>query len=307
MASKVKIPTLEVDYRYQKTISFSQYSTYRHCPHQWYLNYVKKQYDFKPSINLVFGTSMHETLQHYLKTMYERSGAEADRIDIVEYFKERFREVYKASVKDHKGVHFSTPQEMSEFFEDGIAILEWFKSKRARYFSKRSTSLIGIEIPVLYKLDNGINNVFFRGHVDFILYDEINDKYTIYDIKTSTKGWTDYDKKDQVKLNQILLYKRFFSQLTGVTEDKIDVLFFIVKRKIFESEDYVIPRIQEFKPANGKIKVKQAYEDFNAFIQEAFTSDGKYIDKSYEKRPSKLCEWCAFNNTEHCDKNNSTK
>ena len=307
MPKKIKVPTLEVDYRFQKTISFSQYSTYRHCPHQWYLNYVKKQYDFKPSINLVFGTSMHETLQHYLQTMYEQSGAEADRIDVIEHFKERFREVYKASVKDHKGEHFSTPQEMAEFFEDGIAILEWFKSKRARYFSKRNTSLIGIEIPMLYKLDNGISNVFFRGHVDFILYDEANDKYTIYDIKTSTRGWTDYDKKDQIKINQILLYKRFFSQLTGVTEDKIDVLFFIVKRKIFESNEYTIPRIQEFKPANGKIKVKQAYEDFNAFIQEAFTPDGKYIEKAYEKKPSKLCDWCAFNNTEHCDKNNPQK
>ena len=305
MAKKLKIPVAEVDYRYQKTISFSQYSTYRHCPHQWYLNYVKKLHDFKPSINLVFGTSMHETLQHYLKTMYEDSAVQADSIDLVEYFKERFREVYKASVKDCKGEHFSTPAEMTEFFEDGIAILKWFKSKRSRYFSKRNTKLIGIEIPVISLLNAGIRNVYFRGHIDLVLHNEEDDTYTIYDIKTSTRGWSDYDKKDQVKLNQLLLYKKYFSQVTGVEEDKIDVMFFIVKRKIFESEDYVIPRIQEFKPANGKIKLKQAYDDFNSFVQEAFTSDGKYIDKVYEKRPSKLCDWCAFNNTEHCDKNST--
>lgn len=305
MPKKVKLPVVEIDYRYEKTISFSQYSTYRHCPHQWYLNYVKKQYDFKPSINLVFGTSMHEALQHYLQTMYDTSIAEADRIDLITYFKERFRENYKSSVKDHKGEHFSTPVEMSEFFEDGIAILEWFRSKRGQYFSKRSTQLVGIEIPMYYKLDNGISNVYFRGHVDFILYDEVNDKYTIYDIKTSTRGWSDADKKDQIKLNQILLYKKFFSALAKVPEDKIDVLFFIVRRKIFESSEYTIPRIQEFRPANGKIKLKQAWEDFNAFIQEAFDSSGKYVDRVYRKNPSKLCDWCAFNNTELCDKNNS--
>ena len=175
---------------------------------------------------------MHEAIQHYLKVMYEESAAAADRIDIIEYFRERFREVYKSSVKDNKGEHFSNPQEMSEFFEDGIAILQWFKSKRGQYFTKRNTSLIGIEIPILYKLDNGIKNVYFRGHVDFILYDEANDKYIIYDIKTSTKGWSDYDKKDQTKLNQILLYKKFFSQLTGVSEEKIDVMFFIVKTSV---------------------------------------------------------------------------
>lgn len=307
MAHKIKIPVVEVDPNTQKTISFSQYSTFRHCPHQWSLNYVKKHYDFKPSIHTVFGTSIHETLQNYLKVMYEQSTVEADKIDLLEYFKERFREVYKLALTTTKGIHFSTPAEMSEFYGDGIAILEWFKKKRNQYFSKRTTELVGIEIPLVYKLDNDIKQVFFRGYVDLVTYDTVLDRYTIYDIKTSTRGWNDYDKKNQTKLNQILLYKRFFSSLTNVPEDKIDVMFFIVKRKLFESSDFVIPRIQEFKPANGKLKVKQAYEDFNAFITEAFTTDGKYIDKEYEKRPSKLCGWCAFENTEHCDKNNPKK
>lgn len=301
MPKKIKIPVTEINSKFQKTVSFSQYSTYRQCPHQWYLNYVKKQSNFKPSINLVFGTSMHETLQQYLKVMYEQSGAEADRIDIVEYFRERFRVCYKASVKDYNGTHFSTPEEMLEFFKDGEAILRWFKSKRARYFSKRNTSLIGIEIPAIHKIDGGVDNVFFRGYIDLVLYDEVLNRYTIYDIKTSTKGWSDYDKKNQVKINQILLYKKIFSQLTGTSEDDIDVLFFIVKRKIFESSEYTIPRIQEFKPANGKIKLKQAYEDFTSFVKDVFTEDGKYVEKVYEKKPSKLCDYCSFVNTALCD------
>lgn len=304
---RVKIPAADIDYRYQKTVSFSQYSTFRHCPHQWYLNYVKKKYDFKPSINMTFGTAIHETLQHYLKTMFESSAAEADRIDLDTYFQERFIEVYKASVKDNKEEHFSTPEEMKEFNSDATVLLEWFKKKRSRYFNKRNTELIGIEIPLLSKANTEINNVFFRGYIDFVLYDTVNEKFTIFDIKTSTRGWSDYDKKDQIKLNQILLYKKFFSEITGVTEDKIDVQFFIVKRKIFENSEFPIPRIQEFVPANGKVKLKQAYQDFTDFIKEAFTPDGKYIDKEYEKKPSKLCDWCSFNNTEHCDKNNTQK
>ncbi len=305
--TKIKIPAADIDYRYQKTVSFSQYSTFRHCPHQWYLNYVKKKYDFKPSINMTFGTAIHETLQHYLQTMFDTSAAEADRIDMEAYFKERFITVYKESVKDNKGEHFSSPEEMKEFYSDASTLLDWFKKKRSRYFNKRNTELIGIEIPLLSKANTEINNVFFRGYVDLILYDSINDKFTIYDIKTSTRGWTDYDKKDQTKLNQILLYKRFFSEITRVTEDKIDVQFFIVRRKIFENSEFPIPRVQEFVPANGKVKVKQAYQDFTDFIREAFTPDGKYIDKEYEKKPSKLCDWCPFNNTEHCDKNTSKK
>jgi len=301
--NRIKIPKVEVDYRFQKTVSYSQYSAYRHCPHQWSLNYIKKKQDFKPSIHTTFGTAIHETLQEYLKTMFEESGAAADRIDIEDFFKERFREVYKKAVKDCKGVHFSTPEELVEFYQDGITILNWFRKRRSSYFTKRDTELIGIEIPVILKANTGIDNVFFRGHIDFVLYDSILDRYTIYDIKTSTKGWSDFEKKDQTKLNQIILYKKFFSELTGVPEEKIHVEFFIVKRKVFESAEFPIPRIQQFRPANGKIKLRQAYEDFIAFINEVFTPDGKYkTDREYEAKPGPLCNFCSFNHTEFCDK-----
>jgi len=302
--SKIKIPVQEVDYRYQKTVSYSQYSSYRHCPHQWYLNYVKKQYDFKPSIHTVFGSSLHEAFQHYLKTMYEVSGAEADRLDIANYFKDQFIEAYKKSIKDNKGEHFSTPEELKEFYQDGMNILDWFKKRRSRYFSKKGVELIGIEIPVILQANKGRPNVFFRGHIDFVLYDQDLDRYTIYDIKTSTRGWSDFEKKDQTKLNQIILYKRFFSELTGIPEDKVAVEFFIVKRKIFESEEFPIPRIQEFRPAHGKVKIKQAYEDFIGFIDEVFTPDGKYnLDRTYEKKPGTNCSFCAFNGTDLCTGN----
>jgi len=237
--------------------------------------------------------------------MYSESAAAADRIEIEPYFKERFITNYKESLKNNENKHYSTSEEMQEFYSDGTTLLDWFKKRRGKYFNKRNEELVGIEIPLLSRADSTIENVFFRGYIDLVIYDSANDKFIIYDIKTSTKGWSDYDKKDQTKLNQILLYKKYFSEITGVSEDRIDVLFFIVKRKIFEAAEFPIPRIQEFVPANGKIKVKQAYEDFNAFIRESFTPDGKYIDKAYEKKPSKLCDWCPFHNTEHCDKNNS--
>jgi hypothetical protein len=49
--------------------------------------------------------------------------------------------------------------------------------------------------------------------------------------------------------------------------ENIDIEFFIVKRKLYESEDYVIPRIQLFKPASGKIKVSRAEKAVNEFIK----------------------------------------
>ena len=92
----------EIDYRFQTTVSYSQYSIYRRCPHQWYLNYVKGLASYQASIHTIFGTSVHETVQHYLKVMYEESGAAADRIDIIAMFNERFRAVYKEEFERSK-------------------------------------------------------------------------------------------------------------------------------------------------------------------------------------------------------------
>jgi len=273
-----------------KTVSFSQYQIYKTCPHQWYLSHVKKLQPFKPSIYLIFGTALHETLQNYLKVMFEESASKADKIHLPTYFKTRLIELYQQNSKHE---HFSTAEELTEFYEDAIAILEFFKSKRSLYFTKKNTTLVGIEVPVSTLVTESIKNVKIRGYVDLITYNKAVDKYTIYDIKTSTRGWTDYEKRDAVKTSQILLYKRLFSQLRDVPEDKIEVQYFIVRRKINENAEYVAKRIQEFVPANGTKKVKDAYEDFKKFVEDVFTPEGEYQEKEYPKHIDN-CRFCPY-------------
>lgn len=288
-----------------KTVSYSQYSIYKACPHQWYLQYPMKQATFKPSIHLVFGTSIHETLQLWLKVMYSQSGKAADEMNLVADFKTRFVEEYKKRVRDNNNEHFSSKEELQEFYEDGIAILEWVSKRRKKYFSIRNVELVGIEIPVLTQANEGIANVSFKGSIDFILYHKIANKYTIYDIKTSTRGWSDYEKKDDTKINQVLLYKRNFAKIHNVSEDDIDVTFFIVKRKVPEVSDFPIKRVQEFKPAHGKVKLNKAEKDFQSFLTECFTPEGLYSEKKYFKNVGPSCKFCPFNNSpELCDKKN---
>jgi hypothetical protein len=299
---KIKTHQLkEVDYKYQNTVSYSQYSLYRRCPHQWYLSYFKGLSPYQASIHTVFGTAIHETLQHYLKVMYEQSGAAADREDIINLFNERFKEIYKNQFEQSKQ-HFSNPDEMREFYEDGVNILEWFKKHRSQYFSTRNVVLLGIEMPLIVGLSK---NLFLKGYIDFVLYDKDLDKVYIYDIKTSRQGWRAKDKKDDIKLSQILLYKEYFSKQYNIDIDKIEVEFFILKRKIWENESFPIPYITSFRPPSGKIKRKQAAEKFNIFLSECFDNEGKMINKQYSKIVSKdSCTYCPFNNNkELCDKN----
>lgn len=285
-----------------KTVSYSQYSIYKNCPHQWYLNYFKKLQPFKPSIHLIFGTAFHETLQNYLQVMFDSSTDEADKIHLPSYFKTRLIELYEENSKDG---HFSTPEQLNEFYEDAVAILDFFKRKRSLYFSKKNTKLVGIEIPIMEPILEGINNVKFKGFIDLVTYDKVLKKYTIYDFKTSTRGWSDkYEKKDQTKINQILLYKRKFAEMKKVSEDDIDVQFFILRRKINEEAEYAAKRIQEFVPANGTKKVKEAIEDVQSFMRDVFTPEGTYQDKQYPKNTNK-CKFCPYlDRPDLCDRKN---
>ena len=75
------------------------------------------------------------------------------------------------------------------------------------------------------------------GYLDVVTYHEATETFKIIDIKTSTKGWSDYAKKDEDKQYQLLLYKQFFSEQYGIPLDKIEIEFFILKRKVLDIDD----------------------------------------------------------------------
>ena len=101
MSKKKKIPQIvkeirnfkqgEIDYSFQKNISYSQLSLYRGCPHRWSLQYKDGYKVFTSNIHTVFGTALHVAIQHYLDVMYKISGAEADREDLESIFEEAYK------------------------------------------------------------------------------------------------------------------------------------------------------------------------------------------------------------------------
>lgn len=290
---KYKVP--EVNYAFQKTISFSQIQTYYQCPKKWALQYRDGYGTTDYSIHMTFGTAIHETIQHYLTIGYENSFAEADRMDIESYFQDKFSEGYKKAYKDNNKTHFSNPAEMGEFYEDGVAILNYLKKNKSKYFSKRNWYLVGCEVPLFISPLPRLPNIIYRGYIDLILYNEFTNTYCIYDIKTSTNSWGDKQKKDKIKTSQLRLYKKYFSQQFDVPEDKIDIEFFIVKRKLWENSQYAQSRIQQFKPANGKNSMNYSAKLVEKFIEDCFNDDNSYKNTEHNPQPSEYCKWCAFN------------
>ena len=265
----------------RKTFHILKYQCSSNVPHKWKLHYKDKINQRDTSIYLVFGIAIHEVIQEYLKVFYNVSKVKANELDLETIFQEKFIESYQKQYKDNNNEHFSSAIEMREFYEDGVEILRFFKKKIGRYFSKRGTYLVGIELPIINAPNKMLNNILFMGMIDIILYNENSDTFDIIDIKTSTRGWHDKMKKNEDKQFQLILYKKYFSELYNIPLDKIDIKFFIVKRKLYENVDWTQTRIQEFSPPSGKIKMGRATRYVNDFMSQVFDSQGKIKEQNY--------------------------
>lgn len=283
-----------------KHISYSQLSSYMSCPLQWYLTYVKKLAVYQPSIYTVFGKAIHTTLQDWLKLLYEGTVREFEEIDINEKFYNNLVKSYKSEKFQNSHEHFSDSKEMQEFYQDGIQILEFIKKKRKSYFSSKNIYLAGIETLLYQKLKPG---VYFKGYVDLVFYDKDLDKWTLIDIKTSTRGWNNYKKADSTTTAQLLLYKEFFSKQFNIPIDKIEVKYLIVKRKILENSEYATAkrRVQEFVPASGKIVRGRAVKSMNTFIDDTLDNKGEFVEKHYNTTDNiNNCRFCSFKDNPVC-------
>jgi len=277
-------------------ISYSQISMYNDCPLRWKLNYVDELRIFESNIYLIFGTAMHEVLQTYLEIMYHDSIKNADKLNLEEMLRDKLIEQFKrAEEEDEKPP--CTKKDLQEFFQDGCDIIDFFKKRRADYFSKRGYKLIGCEVPIDVDMKK---NIKMRGYIDIVILDEISNTIKIYDIKTSTRGWNKWQKKDENKTQQLLLYKQFYSKQYNHPIDKIEVEYFIVKRKLWEEAMFPQKRVQKFVPASGKPSMNKVNNRLNTFLNEAFTEDGERKNDMVATPSKKACRWCEFNKTEHC-------
>lgn len=288
-------PPIPVNWAYQKNISHSQISIYKSCPYRWKLQYKDKIKSFTSNIHTVFGSAIHEVLQKYLDLMYNDSVKNANNLNLEEEFQNKFIEEYNKEYKANSSTHFSSANEMREFFEDGVAILEFFKKKKGKFFSKRGWYLVGCEIPIINTPIKTYSNVLYMGYLDVVLYHEPTNRFHIIDLKTSTRGWNEKNKKDEGKISQIVLYKKYFSEQFEIPIEDITVEFLILKRKIWEESEYPQSRIQSFLPPAGKIKLNKFSNDVETFIKEVFDKENNIKDINYPKTPSKWnCSFCPF-------------
>ena len=278
-------------------ISHSQFTTYNDCNLKWKLRYIDKLGTFVGNIHTLFGSAMHTVIQEYLSVMYNKSIVAADKLDMESRLKEEMVTEF-TKVKEGQDVLPCTQEEMMEFYQDGIAILQHFRKYRNKYFMKQNWELVGVEVPIVKDVQVGVD---VMGYLDVVLRNKISGRVVIIDLKTATRGWTDFQKKDFNKKSQLLIYKKFYSELFDVSLDKIDVYFLILKRKIAKNPDFPITRLQKFEPANGVPSINKTMKKFEEFRTDVFDKSGNYLlERTYAAKPGKACKFCEFYDTEHC-------
>jgi hypothetical protein len=276
---------------------------YERCPLSWKLAYIDGLAPFTASIETVFGTAFHETLQHFLTVMYTESVKTADNINLSELLLDNLKKEYAKCVAEKDGEHFSNPLQLAEYHEDGVAILEWFKKRRGDY------ELLGIEMELCTQASVNNPSVYWFGFMDLVIRHKPTNTIEIFDIKTSRMGWNKYQKSDSLKSAQLVTYKTYFSEQYNVPKENINVEFFIVKRKLQENSMFPQKRIQQHRPASGTVTQRKVQKRIDDFVESCFDSEGnKNADRNYlalAGKGAKNCKWCPFKTDyENCPKEN---
>ena len=281
-----------------KSISHSQFTAYNECNLKWKLRYIDKLSLSGGSIHTLFGSAMHTVLQEYLTTMYNKSIVEAERLKLDVMLKEQMIKEFNIIRARWKMIPCEQ-KEMVEFYQDCVEIIKHFKKHRNKYFMKKNYELVGIDVPIFMNVQEGVQ---LKSFLDVVIRNKVSGRITIIDLKTSTRSWTDFHKKNFYKKAQLLMYKQFYSEKFDVPLENIDVYFLILKRKIAKKSDWPISRLQKFEPAHGKPSVNKTMKAFNEFRELIFDSKGNHrIDRQYPAKPGSACKFCEFYDTEHCE------
>lgn len=301
--------SIEIDFKGgEKVVSYSQYSKYSKCPYQWYSKWISKTLEDPPTIFLDYGSSLHSLFQDYIKKCYEDSIKSANEEEISDKFFKFLTDSYSENLDQYKK-HYSSPEELRDFYKAGLESFSYFKKHRGEYFSPRKMDLVGIELPIKINVLPEFPKVFLVLYLDLVFYNPKTDRVLIIDIKTSQNGWKEYKKKDKGTTDQLVLYKKIFSIFFNWPEDKIDIEYWIIKKNLAINPftDYPVPRISKFSPSSGKVSTNRCLNGVKDFIRESFNLDGSV--KKVEEFPrvsgigSENCRYCSFNqDQENCPK-----
>jgi RecB family exonuclease len=185
-------------------ISYSRINAYLFCPYKYKLVYLDNFY-IPVNPDITFGHVIHKTLEQFHGDNKDKS----------------YDALFECYCKAWKNDGFKTPQQIFEYYQRGIKILENYHVS----FCKAKPEVLCVE----KHFDTNIGKYKFIGIIDRI--DEYsNGAYEVMDYKTHSQIWSQ-ERVD--KDLQLSFYVYACKNVFGFNPDKISVYFLSDNKKIY--------------------------------------------------------------------------
>ena len=254
-------------------VSFSEVKLWKECSYRHNLVHIKKINLSKPSPALDYGTAVHSSCEHYLRTR--------------ELMPEiAFKHMDEAWEKHVDNPDFSPASLAKSKLEIAVILAELPKFLDETF---PGWETIDAEHQ-LYEQINGHPHAF-KGFIDGVIKTKGKRDETIYwviDWKTAARGWYKDKRSDPMVAAQLALYKNFWCQKNPQIPFKNVRCAFVLLKKSAKPGEHC----ELFSISLGEVPITRSLK----VVSNMLTAVKKGI--ALKNRDS--CMWCEYKGTEHC-------
>lgn len=264
-------------------ISFSEISDFLECSYRHKLKHIDKLDPFTGSIHTAFGNAIHTALEQYLMTGLTPSVEECEKD-----FKDRLEKFLFTSQS-------VTAEDAEGFISEIPGILEQAPKFLDETFP--GWKLVSAE-QFLFEKIIGQENKWFKGFIDAAIKvpkkrkkgytGPIEYNYILLDWKTTNWGWRAEQKRSPIKQMQLILYKKFWCQKTGIDPKSVKTGWVLLKRTPKKDGS----RIELIFVSAGQ----KALEKVDLQLKTAINQ----IKSRRVSKNKRSCMWCSFSGTKYC-------
>lgn len=280
-------------------ISYSELMDFDLCPHYHYLKHIEEREKFTGSEYTAVGTAIHEVCEIYAKRenmvrVFEgRDDFEFDLQEAIVLYNAVYKKEILRLLEDRlrKDPEYEPDQEAKhkilEIREQGEGILIHILPALKETFG--TYTVVDTELKLYEKIEGQQKR--FKGFIDLVIRDE-QGIYHVIDWKSCSWGWDARKKSDKRTTYQLTYYKHFFAKMLGVSVDRVECHFALLKRTAKKN------RVEIFRVPAGKRKINNALELLNNALN--IIENGEHEKDFSSCRSDKRYGECPFIGTEHC-------
>lgn len=252
-------------------VSFSEVKDHVDCAFRHTLKHVNKLDMFEENVFTNFGTAVHASCEHYIKTREMHHDISLD--------------IIKKSWEKHKLPDMGLWLKQSNVILD--AVPDWLESRFPGW------ECVEAEEKFMEVIPGRHSNVKFKGFIDAII--KHDGFYFLLDWKTASKGWNDYKRKDETLKMQLIFYNLFWSKKHNIDPEKIKCGFVILNRDLDAPE-----RIDFFTFKITEEDKKKSLTVLNNMVTSV--KNGRAFKKWKYSNPrfQGACRFCDYNGTKWC-------